>query len=130
MRAGRDDAHGDNESTDDDGTPSHGRCGDNGSSPDVGTTAERPLRIHCELYRRPFTDRRRAVELGLPAVALVDRNTLSGAPRFWKAAREAGIKPLVGAEVVTADGSVVTRPPIFFNRRISSKSSMMGRASL
>ena len=32
----------------------------------------------------------RAVELNLPAVALVDRNTLSGAPRFWKAAREAG----------------------------------------
>jgi error-prone DNA polymerase len=47
----------------------------------------------------------RAVELGLPAVALVDRNTLSGAPRFWKAAREAGIKPLVGAEVVLDDGA-------------------------
>ena len=42
----------------------------------------------------------RAVELGLPAVALIDRNTVSGAPRFWKAAKEAGIKPLVGAEVV------------------------------
>jgi error-prone DNA polymerase len=42
----------------------------------------------------------RAVELELPAVALVDRNTLSGAPRFWKAARDAGIKPLVGAEIV------------------------------
>jgi len=42
----------------------------------------------------------RAAELELPAVALVDRNTLSGAPRFWKAAREAGIKPLVGVEIV------------------------------
>jgi error-prone DNA polymerase len=42
----------------------------------------------------------RAVELELPAVALVDRNTVSGAPRFWKAAKEAGIKPLVGAEIV------------------------------
>ncbi len=42
----------------------------------------------------------RAAELELPAVALVDRNTVSGAPRFWKAARDAGIKPLVGAEVV------------------------------
>ncbi len=47
----------------------------------------------------------RAIELDLPAVALVDRNTLSGAPRFWKAAREAGIKPLVGAEVVIDDGA-------------------------
>ena len=49
----------------------------------------------------------RAVELGLPAVALVDRNTLSGAPRFWKAAREAGIKPLVGAEVVLDDNRIL-----------------------
>ena len=42
----------------------------------------------------------RAVELGLPAVALVDRNGVYGAPRFFKAARAAGIKALVGAEVV------------------------------
>ncbi len=42
----------------------------------------------------------RAAELELGAVALVDRNTISGAPRFWKAAKEAGIKPLVGAEIV------------------------------
>jgi error-prone DNA polymerase len=47
----------------------------------------------------------RAAELGLPAVALVDRNTLSGAPRFWKAARDAGIKPLVGAEIVLDENS-------------------------
>ncbi|PWB72185.1 MAG: error-prone DNA polymerase, partial [Holophagae bacterium] len=42
----------------------------------------------------------RAAELGLQTVALVDRNTVSGAPRFWKAARDVGIRPLVGAEVV------------------------------
>lgn len=41
----------------------------------------------------------RAAELGLPAVALVDRAGVYGAPRFWKAARAAGIKPLVGAEI-------------------------------
>ncbi len=45
----------------------------------------------------------RAAELDLGAVALVDRNGLSGAPRFWKAATAAGIKPLVGAEVVLDD---------------------------
>ncbi len=57
----------------------------------------------------------RAAELELPAVALVDRNTLSGAPRFWKAARAAGIKALVGAEVVLDErprpGSPVLPPP-------------------
>ncbi len=42
----------------------------------------------------------RAAELELPAVALIDVNGVYGAPRFYKAAREAGIKALVGAEVV------------------------------
>jgi len=42
----------------------------------------------------------RAAALGLPAVALVDRNGVSGAPRFYKAAREAGIRALVGTEAV------------------------------
>ena len=42
----------------------------------------------------------RAAALGLPAVALIDRNGVSGAPRFYKAAREAGIRALVGAEAV------------------------------
>src|SRR5262245_51867250 len=40
-----------------------------------------------------------AANLGLPAVALIDRNGVYGAPRFLKAAKAAGIKPLVGAEV-------------------------------
>ena len=44
----------------------------------------------------------RAAALGLPAMALVDTNGLSGAPRFWKAAKAAGVKALVGAEVVIA----------------------------
>ncbi len=46
----------------------------------------------------------RAVELELPAVALVDRNGLYGAPRFYAAAREAGVRALVGAEVALEDG--------------------------
>jgi len=44
----------------------------------------------------------RAAALDLPSVALIDRNGVYGAPRFYKAAREAGIKALVGAEVVLA----------------------------
>jgi error-prone DNA polymerase len=41
----------------------------------------------------------RAAELDLPAVALVDKNGVPGAPRFWKAAKAAGIQPLVGSEI-------------------------------
>src|SRR5688572_5403031 len=37
--------------------------------------------------------------LGYPAVALLDRDGVSGAPRFHKAALTAGIKPLIGAEL-------------------------------
>ena len=47
----------------------------------------------------------RAAALDLPAVALLDRGGVYGAPRFFKAAKAAGIRPLVGAEVVLADDS-------------------------
>ncbi len=41
----------------------------------------------------------RAAELGYPALALLDRDGVFGAPRFHKAARAAGIRPIVGAEL-------------------------------
>ena len=49
----------------------------------------------------------RAAELGYSALALVDRDGLSGAPRFFKAARQAGLRPLVGAELALAEGGVL-----------------------
>ncbi|MFW6159221.1 MAG: PHP domain-containing protein, partial [Planctomycetota bacterium] len=44
----------------------------------------------------------RARELGLPCVALTDRNNLYGAVEFYRLAREAGIKPILGAEITHA----------------------------
>src|SRR6478735_8371637 len=41
----------------------------------------------------------RAAELGYTALALVDRDGVYGMPRFHKAARAAGIRPIVGAEL-------------------------------
>ena len=49
----------------------------------------------------------RAAELGLPALAVLDRDGISGAPRLYSAAREQGIRPLVGAEITMEDGGVV-----------------------
>src|SRR4029453_18276245 len=46
----------------------------------------------------------RAAELGIEALALVDRDGLSGAPRFFQAARAAGVRPIVGAELTIAGG--------------------------
>jgi error-prone DNA polymerase len=41
----------------------------------------------------------RAAELGYPALALGDRDGLYGAPRFYKAARQAGMRAIVGCGV-------------------------------
>ena len=41
----------------------------------------------------------RAAALGYPALALLDRDGVYGAPRFHKAATAAGIRPIIGAEL-------------------------------
>ncbi|MDG2306776.1 MAG: error-prone DNA polymerase [Candidatus Binatia bacterium] len=50
---------------------------------------------------------RRAAELGHGALALADRDGLYGAPRFWKAAKAAGTRPIVGAEVTLSSGRLL-----------------------
>src|SRR5215831_5762659 len=52
----------------------------------------------------PETLAERAARLDLRAVALVDRDGLYGAPRFYRACTRIGITPLVGAEVTMAGG--------------------------
>jgi error-prone DNA polymerase len=47
----------------------------------------------------------RAVSLGSPALALLDRDGIYGAPRFHLAASRAGIKAIIGAELTVASGS-------------------------
>jgi len=41
----------------------------------------------------------RAVELGMPAVALTDRDGLYGAARFVKACEQQGVEPILGASL-------------------------------
>src|SRR6478672_1441539 len=48
-----------------------------------------------------------AAELEMPAIALLDRNGVYGAQRFSVAAREHGIRPIVGAELTMEDGCVL-----------------------
>src|SRR2546423_2120651 len=47
----------------------------------------------------------KAHELKFPAVAVTDHGVLYGAIDFYKAAREKGIKPIIGCEVYVAPGS-------------------------
>ncbi len=47
----------------------------------------------------------RAAELGLSAIAVTDRNSLAGMVRAYLAAREAGVKLIVGCRLTFTDGS-------------------------
>ena len=49
----------------------------------------------------------RGAELKMPALALCDRDGFYGAPRFFAAAREHGIRPIIGAELTLDDGAVL-----------------------
>src|SRR3989454_655209 len=46
-----------------------------------------------------------AARLGMPPVALCDRDGVYGAPRFTRAALDAGVKPIIGSEITLTDGS-------------------------
>ncbi len=65
------------------------------------------LHVHSEyslldgLSRIPVLVKR-AVELDMPAIALTDHGTMFGAIAFYRAAKEAGIKPIVGIETYLA----------------------------
>src|SRR3954467_7377906 len=59
-----------------------------------------------------------AAELQMPAMALLDRNGVYGAQRFAVAAREHGVRPIVGAELVMEDGSVL---PVLVKDRVGYK---------
>jgi error-prone DNA polymerase len=50
----------------------------------------------------------RASALGYPALALTDHNGLYGTVRFWQAARERGVHPIIGAEVTMDDAGHLT----------------------
>jgi error-prone DNA polymerase len=50
----------------------------------------------------------RAAALGYPALALIDRDGVYGAPRFHLAAKRAGIKAIIGAELTIAIGTAAS----------------------
>jgi len=71
--------------------------------------------LHCHTYyslldgaSAPAALLDRAVALGMSALAITDHDGLIGAVEFWKAARERGIRPVIGAEVTLAHGSHLT----------------------
>src|SRR5438067_6922306 len=59
-----------------------------------------------------------AAELEMPAMALLDRNGVYGAQRFSVAAREHGVRPIIGAELSMEDGGIL---PILVKNRTGYK---------
>src|SRR5688572_2593815 len=66
----------------------------------------------------------RAAALGYPALALLDRDGVYGAPRFHLAAQKAGIKAIIGAELTI---STHPSPP---GRPVSDRSANLPPASI
>ena len=54
----------------------------------------------------------RAKELGMDSLAITDHGVMYGVIDFYKAAREAGIKPILGCEVYVAPGSRFDREKV------------------
>ncbi len=52
----------------------------------------------------PETLVERAAALGYPALALLDADGVYGAPRFHKAAQQAGLRAIIGAELTMVSG--------------------------
>ncbi|HVI08100.1 MAG TPA: PHP domain-containing protein, partial [Candidatus Binatia bacterium] len=63
----------------------------------------------------------RAKELEMPAIALVDRDGVYGAPRFHMAAKSEGIRPHVGAEVSVEGFGNRAAPPHWMPNSFSAR---------
>ncbi|MFG2891753.1 PHP domain-containing protein [Streptomyces sp. NPDC048248] len=70
---------------------------------------------------RPERLAERAAERGMDALALTDRDGLTGALRFAKAAAEAGVRPLFGTELAVGEGE--STPPGAAPRRAPAPAS-------
>src|SRR3982751_5779318 len=54
----------------------------------------------------------RALELGMDAIGIADRNTLAGVVRMHSACREAGLKPLIGCRLDLAGAASLRAYPV------------------
>src|SRR5437764_14644852 len=58
-----------------------------------------------EAAEQPETLAEAAARLEMPALALVDRDGVYGAPRFYRAMTKLGLRAIVGSELPLRDGS-------------------------
>jgi len=63
----------------------------------------------------------RCAQLDMPAMALLDRNGLYGAPRFHMAALRAGTRAHIGAEIAVRDARERLRPPQWLPHQVPAE---------
>jgi error-prone DNA polymerase len=88
---------------------------------DPGPFVHLDVRTCFSLKEGAFTPEqlaRRAAELGMPAVAMTDRDGLYGAARFVRACQREGVQPLLGASLTVREGGA---------GGLGSPSSLLGR---
>ena len=70
-----------------------------------------------------------ASDLEMPALALLDRDGVYGAQRFSMAARESGVRPIIGSELTMEDGTIL---PVLVENRTGYKNlcELLTRAHL
>uniref|UniRef100_UPI003079F617 DNA polymerase III subunit alpha n=1 Tax=Anaerotignum lactatifermentans TaxID=160404 RepID=UPI003079F617 len=84
---------------------------------EVQTTEQRPfthLHVHTEYSLLDGSAKikelvERVKELGMDSIAITDHGAMYGAIEFYKAAKEVGIKPIIGCEVYVTAGSRLTK---------------------
>jgi error-prone DNA polymerase len=60
----------------------------------------------------------RAAELEIPSLALIDRDGVSGGPRFQAAAREQGVRPIFGVNLALRDTGLDGRLALLVTSRV------------
>lgn len=73
----------------------------------------------------PESMARRALELEMPAMALLDRNGIYGSPRFHKIASENGMRAHVGAEVSASCFGPLLTPPAWLPQKHRAEPSRL-----
>lgn len=64
-----------------------------------------------EALPKPKALVKRAKELGMSAIALTDNGSIYGAVEFWKACKDAEIKPIIGADIYVAPYKMTDKRP-------------------
>src|SRR5215475_684718 len=65
----------------------------------------------------------RAVELQMPAMALLDRNGVYGSARFHTSAQRNNMRAHIGAEVAVSDFGDRLMPPVWLPHQLTSESA-------